>query len=126
VTWIAVAVGGALGSLARHGVNSLLQARSLAVQFPVGTLAVNLFGCLVIGLVAGLLASDRLVLRTPSREFVFGGLLGGFTTFSSFGLETLLLARGDSAGQATLNVAAQVLGGLVAAWCGYQLGGRSA
>jgi CrcB protein len=56
---------------------------------------------------------------------VFVGLLGGFTTFSSFGLDTLFLARGGAAGHAALNIAVQVGGGLLAVWLGYQLGGRS-
>ena len=123
---MAVAIGGALGSVARYGVGQLLQARGPATRFPLGTLAVNLSGCFVIGLLAGLLASDRLSLRVPGREFVFVGLLGGFTTFSSFGLETLFLARGGSVGTAALNVAVQVGGGLVATWLGYQLGARPA
>jgi fluoride exporter len=125
MTWIAVAIGGALGSLARHGVNHVVHVRWMATRFPVGTVVVNLSGCFIIGLLAGLLAADRLVLKAPVREFVFVGLLGGFTTFSSFGLDTLLLTRGGSAGQAALNIALQVIGGLAAAWLGYQLGTRS-
>jgi CrcB protein len=125
MTWIAVAIGGALGALARHGVNHVVHARWLATRFPVGTAVVNLSGCFIIGLLAGLLAADRLALRAPAREFVFVGLLGGFTTFSSFGLETLVLTRGASAGLAALNVALQVVGGLAAVWLGYQLGTRS-
>jgi CrcB protein len=69
-----------------------------------------------------LLASQRLALPSPWREFVIVGLLGGFTTFSAFGLETFLLLRTDSA-SAALNVAVQVVGGLAAVWAGYQLGG---
>jgi CrcB protein len=125
MTWIAVAIGGALGSLARHGVNHVVHVRWLATRFPVSTVVVNLSGCFIIGLLAGLLATDRLVLRAPAREFIFVGLLGGFTTFSTFGLDTLLLTRGDSAGQAALNIALQVIGGLAAVWLGYQLGTRS-
>jgi CrcB protein len=56
------------------------------------------------------------------REFVFVGILGGFTTFSTFGLDTLLLARSHAAGWAALNVGGQVAGGLLAVWLGYQLG----
>lgn len=86
---------------------------------------VNLVGCLVIGLLAGLLASDRLALRDTTRQFIFVGLLGGFTTFSSFGLDTLTLSRGGSATQAVLNIALQVIGGLLAVWVGYAIGIRS-
>ena len=67
-----------------------------------------------------------MALRAPARDFVFVGLLGGFTTFSSFGLNTLLLARGGANGPAVLNVALQVVGGLAATWLGYQLGARTA
>ena len=117
MTWIAVAVGGAIGSVARHAVNHVLP----TARFPVGTVVVNLLGCLAIGLLAGLLASERIALRFYWREFVFVGLLGGFTTFSTFGLDTFVLAR-TSPAQAGINVAAQVIGGLLAVWVGYQLG----
>ena len=125
MTWIAVAIGGALGSVARHGVNHLVHARLLTARFPFGTVAVNVSGCFIIGLLAGLLASDRIALRAHWREFIFVGLLGGFTTFSTFGLDTLFLSRTGSAGQAALNVGLQVIGGLAAVWFGYQLGTRS-
>jgi CrcB protein len=121
VTWLAVAIGGALGSLARHAVNHVVQARWASVNFPVGTIAVNLIGCFVIGLLAGLLTSGRIALQIHWREFVFVGLLGGFTTFSTFGLDTYMLAR-THPGQAALNVGLQVVGGLLAVWLGYQAG----
>jgi CrcB protein len=125
VTWVAIAVGGALGSLARHGVNHLVHARWLTTRFPVATIAVNLLGCFAIGLLAGLIASERIALRLYWREFVFVGLLGGFTTFSTFGLDTLVLARTTSVSQAVLNVAMQVVGGLAAVWVGYVIGART-
>lgn len=125
MTWIAVAVGGALGSVARHGVYHLVHVRWLTTRFPVGTVVVNVAGCFIIGLLAGLLASERIALRAHWREFVFVGLLGGFTTFSTFGLETFFLSRTDSAGPAVINVALQVVGGLAAVWLGYQLGSGS-
>ena len=115
--WLAVAVGGALGSLARHALNHLIPAG----RFPVATVIVNLLGCLIIGLLAGMIAAKRLSLPMYWREFVFVGLLGGFTTFSTFGLDTFLLARTHSAGCAALNVGLQVLGGLAAVWLGYRL-----
>lgn len=119
---MAVAIGGALGSMARHGVNHLVHVRWLTTRFPAGTVVVNLLGCLVIGLLAGLLASERIVMRPHWREFIFVGVLGGFTTFSTFGLDTFLLGRTHSGGQAAFNVALQVAGGLAAVWVGYQLG----
>jgi CrcB protein len=125
MTWLAVALGGAVGSMARHAVNVALHTR-VTTRFPIGTVVVNLIGCFAIGLLAGLLTSERIALRAHWREFVFVGLLGGFTTFSAFGLDTLLLARTHSPGQAALNVGAQVVGGLLAVWVGYQLGLRPA
>src|SRR5688572_16170138 len=123
MTWLAIAVGGALGSMARHALNQVVHTRWLATRFPVGTVSVNLIGCFIIGLLAGLIASDRIALRAHWREFVFVGLLGGFTTFSAFGMDTLALSRTAPA-QAFLNVAVQVVGGLAAVWVGYQLVSR--
>lgn len=117
--WIAIAVGGALGALARHGVNHVVHAHWLSSRFPIGIVIVNVAGCFVIGLLAGLLATERITMRFYWREFVFVGLLGGFTTFSTFGLDTFLLARTHSSGQAALNVVVQVAGGLLAVWAGY-------
>ena len=122
MTWLAIAIGGALGSVARHAVNQAVHARWLPARFPAGTLVVNVVGCFVVGLLAGFLASNRITMRVNVREFVFVGVLGGFTTFSAFGLETLLLSRTEPAPQAMLNVAAHVGGGLLAVWAGYQLG----
>jgi fluoride exporter len=122
VTWIAIGVGGAIGSMARHAVNQVVHHHWLSARFPGGTVAVNLIGCVVIGLVAGAIAAGRLTLPLHWREFVFVGLLGGFTTFSTFGLDTLLLARTHSTGYALLNVGLQVAGGLAAVWFGYRLG----
>src|SRR6266545_3397060 len=121
MAWIAVAVGGALGSMARHGVNHLLQTRWPLLKFPVATLTVNVLGCFVIGLLAGLLAADRVHFRFYWREFVFVGVLGGFTTFSTFGLDTLTLARTQSMMPAAWNVVAQVALGLLAVQAGILL-----
>jgi CrcB protein len=121
VGWLAVGVGGALGSMLRHAVNVVVHDRWMVTRFPVATAIVNLVGCLAIGVLAGAVASERLALRLYWREFVFVGLLGGFTTFSTFGLDTFLLER-TSPGAAMLNVAVQVLGGLMALWVGYRVG----
>lgn len=118
MTWIAIAVGGAIGATIRHAVNSLWTAS----RFPIGIALVNVSGCFVIGLLAGLLAADRITLRLHWREFVFVGLLGGYTTFSTFGLDTLVLARSHAVGLALVNVAVQLIGGLVAVWIGYLIG----
>jgi CrcB protein len=116
--WIAVGVGGALGSLARHAVNALAT-RIVGQAVPYATAAVNVAGCFVIGLLAGLIAHGALRLGDNARAFVFVGILGGFTTFSSFGLDTLTLVRSGAAGTALINVAAQVVVGLASVFVGY-------
>jgi len=121
MTWLAVAVGGAIGSVARYSVNALVH-HWMSGRFPTGIVVVNLTGCAVIGLLAGFSAADRIGLSPHWREFVFVGLLGGFTTFSTFGLDTFLLAKTNALAEAALNVALQVGGGLIAVWLGYQLG----
>jgi CrcB protein len=110
--WVLIGLGGALGSMARHGVNVLARHYSPAMRFPLGTVLVNLAGCCVIGALAGLAASGKLPLRLPAREFIFVGLLGGFTTFSTFGLDTITLLRSGDASLASWNIGLQVIGGL--------------
>ena len=122
MTWLAIGIGGALGSMARHGLNHLTHTHWLGTRFPAGTVVVNLTGCIVIGLLAGLIAAGRVTLPVHWREFVFVGVLGGFTTFSTFSLDTLVLVRTHSVGYAALNVAIQMVGGLLAAWIGYRVG----
>jgi CrcB protein len=123
--WFAIALGGALGSVARHATNVLVHSRWPAMRFPLATLVVNLAGCLIIGLLAGLVVSERITLRYYWREFLFVGLLGGFTTFSTFGLDTITLARSHSAAAATWNVAGHVALGLLAVQAGLFLASRS-
>jgi fluoride exporter len=122
--WIAVAIGGALGSVARHGLNYVVHSRWLVTRFPVGTVAANIVGCFLIGLLTGMIASRRIALPLHWREFVFVGVLGGFTTFSTFGLDTYTLARSHSSEAAAMNVAANMIGGLAAVWIGYAAGVR--
>jgi CrcB protein len=112
--WIAVAVGGALGSMARHALNRLVHQEWPLLRFPLATVMVNIVGCCVIGMLAGLIATGRLPIRTNWREFVFVGMLGGFTTFSTFGLETITLLRSGDSSQAFLNILLHVVCGLAA------------
>lgn len=93
MTWLLVGLGGALGSMARHGLNHLVHQRAIASTFPFGIFLVNVIGSVAIGAVAGLLAPGRLHASYEMRIFLIVGVLGGFTTFSSFSLETLNLAR---------------------------------
>src|ERR1041385_8721365 len=93
MTLLWVGFGGALGSMARHGVNRLIHQHALSSAFPLGTLVINISGSIGIGVVAGLLASGRLHLSYEARTFIVVGLFGGFTTFSSFSLDTLTLMR---------------------------------
>src|SRR6202162_5624505 len=88
---------------------------SRSIDFPYGTLAVNLIGCFIIGFLSQL-AETRGVLTAESRTFVFIGILGGFTTFSAFGNETMNLWRDGKNLLAMANVAAHVLLGLGAVW----------
>ena len=119
MTWLAVGVGGAVGSLARHGVN-IFFGRVLERAIPYATATVNLVGSLVIGLLAGLIASGRLQMSSEVRTFVFAGLLGGFTTFSSFMLDTLTVGHAGEHSLAFWNVVLQTALGLVAVWAGYR------
>jgi CrcB protein len=121
LTWIAVASGGALGCIARHAVNHLVHQQWPLMRFPAATVVVNLAGCCVIGVLAGLIAAGQLPMRTHWREFVFVGVLGGFTTFSTFGLDTITLLRSGDATQAFANVVIQVAGGLAGVYAGLVL-----
>lgn len=112
-----VGAGGFIGSVLRYLVSGWVQQASRSVDFPFGTLAVNVIGCFVIGILAQL-AESRGVFTSESRLFVFTGLLGGFTTFSSFGNETLNLARDSQLMNAFANVSANLVIGLVAVWLG--------
>jgi CrcB protein len=111
-----VGFGSFLGGMARFGLSGLVH-RHVAGAFPWGTLAVNVLGCLLIG---GLLylVEDRSMLGPSTRMFVMMGLLGGFTTFSTFGYETLELLRDRAYELAALNVAGNVVLGLAAVWIG--------
>jgi CrcB protein len=119
--WIAVGAGGALGSVARHAVNKLVHQEWPMMRFPLATIVVNLVGCAVIGMLAGLIATGRLPMRANWREFVFVGVLGGFTTFSTFGLDTIVLLRSGDSGLALLNVLVQVVGGLAGVYLAFAL-----
>jgi CrcB protein len=117
--WIAVAIGGAIGSAARHGLNRLVHQQWPLLQFPAATAIVNVIGCVAIGVLAGLVAVGQLPMRTNWREFIFVGILGGFTTFSTFGLDTFTLLRAGDITQALLNVLLQVVCGIGGVYVGF-------
>ena len=123
-TWMAVVLGGALGSAARHGVN-IATARLVSVPGPWPTTIVNLVGSLVIGVLAGALAGQRLSMSPVARTFVFVGILGGFTTFSSFMLDSLTLIEMGAPMKAGLNLAGQLVLGLLVTYAGYYIGLRT-
>jgi CrcB protein len=120
-----VALGGALGSMTRFKLSGWVLHQTPNWRFPAGTLAVNLIGCFIAGLLAGMAVKQE-VFTPEARLFLFTGLLGGFTTFSAFGLETLLLLKRGEAGVAFANVAISVVVGLLVAWLGYEVTTRSA
>ena len=106
-----------MGSVLRYLASGYVQQSAKSIDFPYGTLVVNVIGCFVIGFLAQL-AEDRGMFTSESRLFVFVGILGGFTTFSSFGNETLNLARDSQMMNALANVGANVALGLFAVWLG--------
>lgn len=115
-----VGVGGFIGALARYGFSGMVHRLFPAAEFPFGTLAVNMLGCLFIGLLAGL-AEDRQLFGPEFRAFALIGILGGFTTYSTFGYETFAMLRDAQFLPAAGNVLVHVLMGLALVWLGYGL-----
>ena len=113
-----VGLGGFIGSALRYLVGGWAQGLSKSLDFPYGTLTVNLIGCFVIGFL-GELAEARGIFTSETRLLVFIGLLGGFTTFSSFGNDTLNLARSGQMLNALTNVAVNIIFGLLLVWLGH-------
>jgi CrcB protein len=117
--WL-VGIGGFLGSILRYGAGGLIGRLKAGWTFPLETLCINVAGCVVIGLLAGL-DESRGVFSGSSRAFVFIGLLGGFTTFSTFGYETFQLMRVGQWSGALLSTTSQVALGLGGVWAGHAL-----
>jgi CrcB protein len=109
--------GGFIGSTLRYLIGICLHQWADNSRFPFATLSVNLMGCLIIGFLSHLV-EVRGLFTTETRVFIFVGILGGFTTFSSFGNETIDLWRGDKEMFAILNVASHLIFGLSAVWIG--------
>lgn len=113
-----VGIGGFIGSILRYLLNSGIYHLFAYPIFPYGILIVNIMGCLVIGFLGGL-SESRAVFTPELRIFLFIGVLGGFTTFSSFGYDTFGLFRDGQFLLACVNVVSQVVLGLGAVWLGY-------
>jgi CrcB protein len=118
-----VGSGGFIGSLARYGVGGLVHRQLPLAIFPYGTLLVNLLGCLLIGAIAGL-AESRQLFGPQFRQLALIGILGGFTTFSTFGFETVAMLRDADYLRAGANVGVNVAAGLALVWLGYQVAAR--
>jgi len=114
---ILVGLGSLIGGVLRYGLSNWTYKILDSPWFPYGTLAVNALGCLVIGFLAGM-AETRAAFTPEIRLFVLVGLLGGFTTFSSFALETFALARDTQSLAALANIGLQLGLGLMAVWVG--------
>lgn len=117
---ILIAVAGLVGTLMRYWLSGYV-AKQYGETFPWGTMAVNLIGCLLAGAVF-YLAEERLLLSPTLRTMIMIGLLGGFTTFSSFGLQTFTLLRDGEIVLALLNVTTSNILGVFMVWLGYVVG----
>lgn len=115
-----VGCGGFLGAIARYKLSELILHTSAQGCIPLGTLTVNVLGCLLVGLLAG--AAERYAIFTvEARLFLFTGLLGGFTTFSAFGLEAMQLIRRGDLVTAAIYASTSVILALAAVWLGFKL-----
>jgi CrcB protein len=117
---ILVALGGAIGSVARFKLSGYVLHHTIDWRFPAGTFAVNVIGCLAAGILVGL-AEKYDFMSAETRLLVFTGILGGFTTFSAFGLETMFLLRRGEVLIAGANIFLSVAMGLAALWLGLGL-----
>lgn len=114
-----IALGGAAGSLLRYLVSGIVQTSSGSF-FPLGTLSVNTIGCFIVG-ITGALFFGPFLIREEYRLGLMVGILGGFTTFSAFGWETLSMINDGEMVKALANIAANNILGLIAAWTGFHI-----
>ena len=115
-----IGLGGFMGALLRYSVSGLIQNLSKSLSFPYGTLFVNLLGCLLIGALSQV-AEIRGVISPEARSFIFIGLLGAFTTFSTFGNDTVSLFRDGKDLLSFVNIGLHLVLGLSAVWLGQSL-----
>jgi len=116
--FLIIGLGGFFGSIFRYFISGVVHQFLQSSAFPYGSIFVNITGCFFIGLSNGLV-DFRQMLTPELRMFLMIGLLGGFTTFSTFGYETMSLVREGEFFSACANVLIQVLIGLLAVWLGY-------
>jgi CrcB protein len=114
-----IGLAGLLGTLARYALSGFI-ARRFGETFPTGTLVVNIVGCFLAGFLFYLM-QERFLVNDIVRTAILIGFLGGFTTFSSFGLQTFTLLRDGEMGLATMNVLVSNVAGLLTVWAGYSL-----
>ena len=121
-----VALGGGLGSVARYGLDAVVKTAlpTLAGRFPIGIFLVNGVGCLAFGVICGLSGGDLHHVSEHRRLLLLTGVLGGFTTFSTFGHDTARLLAEGSAGLAAVNALGSVVVGVGAVFLGLWLGQR--
>ncbi len=119
-SFLLVGLGGFLGAITRYKLGGLVLHMTAQERFPYGTFTVNVLGCLIAGLLAGV-AERYDVFGQDARLFLFTGLLGGFTTFSAFGLETVFLIRRGDLGPAAAYAGCSVVLGITAIWLGLKL-----
>ncbi len=112
-----------MGSVGRYALSGWALHRAANWQFPIGTFAVNVLGCLAVGLLGGLVVKHDW-LSPDARLFLFTGVAGGFTTFSALGLETFYLLRKGEIAVAVAYVALSVIVGLLVLWAGFLAAGK--
>ena len=112
MNWLLIGTGGFLGAIARYALSGWVQIR-MGGSFPVGTLAVNVLGCLILGGLMSLV-DEHPLLSSNARSFLTIGILGAFTTYSTFGYETAVLVRDRELWLAGLNIFANLVVGLAA------------
>ena len=117
---IGIAVGGSIGSLLRFGLSSWVQERTKTEYFPWGILSVNLIGCFLMGILFGVLV-ERFDISAFWRAGIFLGLLGGFTTFSSFSIDALTLFQSGAFGAMTIYILLSLVGCILATAFGLTL-----
>ena len=115
-----VGLGGFIGSIGRYLASGAVHQIFPSIYFPIGTAVVNILGCFLIGILTGL-AELRNLFSPEMRTFLLFGLLGGFTTFSTFGHETVALMRDGEFLPAVGNVLIQVIIGLSGVWLGFNV-----